>query len=328
MSDLVKNAQIYLPGLLLSVLLAGAAYLIGQYFNWPAMLLALGSGLCLSFFTQQDVLTPGLNMASKQVLQVAIALMGFQVVIGDIIHLGLPTALLIAFAIFSTIGFGIMLARLLGLSTTFGALTGGATAICGASAAMALSGTLPDQRNKDQQTIITVIGVTALSSLAMILYPMISIALGLNDMQAGVFFGASIHNVPQAVGAGYTISEEAGQIATLTKLIRISFLLPVILCFMLLFSSIGKQARTGKPIPLFLVLFFVFVLVNSFVDLPPLLQSSLKDFSKFCLLIAIAAIGMKSDLKSLAQLGIRPLFLMVGETLWLGVVVLAFLIFL
>lgn len=328
MSDIFKNTQIYLPGVLLSTLLAGAAYLIGQSFGWPSMLLALGLGLSLSFLTQKDTLAPGLNATSKQVLQIAIALMGFQVVIGDIINLGLPTALLIAFGIFSTIGFGILLARLLKLPSSFGALTGGATAICGASAAMALSGTLPDHRDKDQQTIITIIGVTALSSLAMILYPIVSVSLGLDDLQAGVFFGASIHNVPQAVGAGYTISEDAGQIATLTKLIRISFLLPVILCFMLLFSSIGTQARTGKPVPLFLVLFFVFVLVNSFVGLPAALQSSIKDFSKFCLLIAIAAIGMKSNLKSIAQLGMRPLVLMIGETLWLAVVVLAFVIFL
>ncbi|MGM0421794.1 MAG: YeiH family protein [Pseudomonadota bacterium] len=328
MSDILKHTQIYLPGVLLSAFLAGTAYLIGQYFGWPSMLLALGLGLSLSFFTQKDTLAPGLNAASKQVLQIAIALLGFQVVIGDITNLGLPTALLITFGVFSTIGFGVLLARLLKLPGSFGALTGGATAICGASAAMALSGTLPDHRDKDQQTIITVIGVTALSSLAMILYPIVSVWLGLDDQQAGVFFGASIHNVPQAVGAGYTVSEDAGQIATLTKLIRISFLLPVILCFMLLFSSIGTQARTGKPVPLFLVLFFVFVLVNSFVDLPAALQSSIKDFSKFCLLIAIAAIGMKSNLKSIAQLGMRPLILMIGETLWLAVVVLAFVIFL
>ena len=77
-----------------------------------------------------------------------------------------------------TIAVSMLAARLLGFPTIFGVLTGGATAICGASAALALSAALPAHPQKDKATLFTVIGVSALSTLAMVVYPMVAQEIG------------------------------------------------------------------------------------------------------------------------------------------------------
>ena len=95
----------------------------------------------------------------------------------------------------------------MGFQSLFGLLSGGATAICGASAALALAAALPAHPLKERATLFTVVGVSALSTLAMIVYPMIAHALGLDSRAAGVFLGATIHDVAQVVGAGYSMSQ-------------------------------------------------------------------------------------------------------------------------
>ena len=113
-----------------------------------------------------------------------------------------------------------LLARRLGLKPLFGVLSGGAVAICGASAALAIASVLPRNDTRERDTILTVVSVTALSTLAMILYPVFATSIGLDHKQAGIFIGGTIHDVAQVVGAGYTISNETGDIATYVKLLQ------------------------------------------------------------------------------------------------------------
>ena len=125
----------------------------------------------------------------------------------------------------------------------FGLLTGGATAICGASAALALAAALPAHPGKERATLFTVIGVSALSTRAMIAYPMIVHALDLGPQAAGVFLGATIHDVAQVVGAGYGMSQETGDTATVVKLMRVAMLLPVIVCA----AMITRRRAAASP---------------------------------------------------------------------------------
>ena len=128
----------------------------------------------------------------------------------------------------TTILFGFLLARRMGLSSMFGVLSGGAVAICGASAALAIASVLPRNDKRERDTILTVVSVTALSTLAMIIYPIFATSIGLDHRQAGIFIGGTIHDVAQVVGAGYMISNETGDIATYVKLLRVAMLLPAV----------------------------------------------------------------------------------------------------
>jgi len=220
-----------------------------------------------------------------------------------------------------------LVARAMGFNVLFGLLSGGATAICGASAALALAAALPSHGEKERATLFTVIGVSALSTVAMIVYPMIVRAFGLDAMQSGVFLGGTIHDVAQVVGAGYSMSQETGDMATLVKLLRVAMLLPVIVFAVTLTRR--REGKTGGPrpplLPWFAVAFAVLVAVNSGGVLPAAVTTAGSDVSRWCLVMAIAAIGMKTQLKDLATVGVKPIALMLGETVFMAALVLAML---
>jgi uncharacterized integral membrane protein (TIGR00698 family) len=163
---------------------------------------------------------------------------------------------MLAGAIFTTIVLGVFLAKMLGLQKRFGALTGGSVAICGASAALAISTILPKGANHERDTLLTVIGVTAMSTIAMIVYPILSAQLGMSETEAGIFLGGTIHDVAQVVGAGYSVSENAGDMATLTKLVRVAMLMPVVLIMMIVIGRFYKShSQSGEVyLPLLLKL--------------------------------------------------------------------------
>jgi len=314
-----------LPGLAVAATLGLAASFLGEHYGAPTMLFALLLGMALSFLYENEKTVPGINFAGCEILRTGVALLGLRIAIDDVMAVGWESLLLIAVGIATTIGFGIIFARALGLKSVFGGLTGGAVAICGASAAMALSAVLPDGKDKEQNTIFAVIGVTSLSTLAMIFYPMISSALAFNDGEAGLFLGGTIHDVAQVVGAGYSISEPAGDTATLVKLIRVAFLVPVVFIFALIFRSKNVGDTRSKIFPVFLMGFAFFVLLNSFVTLPADMKDFFVSASRFMLVTAIAAIGLKSNLRELANVGLRPILLMVSETVWIALIILGYM---
>jgi uncharacterized integral membrane protein (TIGR00698 family) len=319
-----------LPGLLACGVVAAAAAFLGGHYGAPVMLFALLLGLAMNFLSAEDgPCGPGIALASRQVLRVGIALLGLRITVEQVANLGWGTAGLVVASVVLTILVSMAAAKLLGFQGLFGLLTGGATAICGASAAMALSAALPAHPQKDRATLFTVIGVSALSTLAMVAYPMLARALGLDERQAGVFLGATIHDVAQVVGAGYGLSTATGDVATLVKLMRVGMLLPVIL-----FAATLARARAGgelgeKPplLPGFAVAFVLLVAANSLGCVPAAVQQAGGDLSRWCLVAAIAGIGMKTQLKDLATVGFKPVALMLGETAFLAVLVLGVLRF-
>jgi uncharacterized integral membrane protein (TIGR00698 family) len=173
-----------------------------------------------------------------------------------------------------------------------------------------------------------VIGVSALSTFAMVAYPMVVQWLGLTPQQAGIFLGGTIHDVAQVVGAGYSLSPATGDAATLVKLLRVAMLLPVIVVAAMITRARSKAEGTGSTqrpplLPGFAVAFALLVLINSTGWLPKPLTALGSDASRWFLVAAIAGIGMKTQLKELATVGIKPVALMIGETVFLAALVLA-----
>ncbi|WP_334030385.1 YeiH family protein [Alteromonas sp. P256] len=331
MNDIAVRCKNIWPGLGIAVITGMAALFLSEHYNAPAMLFALLLGMAVSFLYQKD--TPcscGIDFTASTLLRAGVVLLGLRVALGDLIVLGWQTALMLAGAIFTTIVLGVFLAKAFGLQKRFGALTGGSVAICGASAALAISTILPKGENHERDTLLTVIGVTAMSTIAMIVYPIIAAQMGMDDIKAGIFLGGTIHDVAQVVGAGYSVSEEAGDMATLTKLVRVAMLMPVVLIMMLIikcFYTAKQNMKEGDvpKVPLFLVGFIAMMLLNSFAKLPEYIVETGSQVSRFFLVVSITAIGMKSNLGKLAEVGALPIMMILTETLWIALLILGYL---
>ncbi|MFW1859690.1 YeiH family protein [Acinetobacter defluvii] len=315
-----------MPGLIVSAVVAAAASFLAEHYGAPVMLFALLLGMGLNFLSADGKCKAGIEFTARTVLRFGIALLGMRITLEQITGLGWQPVLMVITLVVVTISASVLAAKSLGFNKFFGMLTGGATAICGASAALALSAALPNHPQKEKATLFTVITVSALSTVAMIIYPMIAKWLELSPQAAGIFLGATIHDVAQVVGAGYSMSTETGDTATVVKLMRVAMLLPVIVCAAMITRMQGTDDGTGQRpplLPMFAVGFLVLACINSTGWVPPVIQGGLTDLSRWCLVIAISALGMKTQLKELASVGIKPILLMIGESIFLVVLVLA-----
>ena len=309
------------PGLLLSVVIAIAAVFISDSRGGPTLLYALLLGMSLNTVVGDGVAKAGVDLAARQVLRVGIALLGARITFEQIAGLGWHSGAIIVAGVVATIGVGLAAARALGVSRRLGVLTGGATAICGASAAMAIASVLPRDEGSERELIFTVAGVTLLSTLAMIAYPVVAKLLGLEAEHAGLFLGATIHDVAQVVGAGYSVSQEAGDAAVVSKLLRVAMLLPVVTLVALAvrrrLPGTHPHARVA-PLPPFLVAFVVFVLLATLGVIPQAVGSLLNEIARGCLVVAIAAVGLKTSPLELRKVGARAALLLGIETLFLA----------
>ncbi|WP_294121685.1 putative sulfate exporter family transporter [Sphingomonas sp.] len=312
------------PGLLASLVIAVAATFLADHYGGPVMLFALLLGMAMNFLSDVDRCRPGVQFASKTVLRLGVAMLGFRITLQQIAALGWkPVALVIALVTLTILA-SIWLARRMGFEGRFGLLTGGATAICGASAAAAISAALPPDPQKERNTLFTIIGVSTLSTLAMIIYPVLIQLLRLDHVHYGMFIGATVHDVAQVVGAGYAISPEAGDTATVVKLMRVAMLLPVILATTMVIRANGAGEGERPPLlPWFLAVFLALVALNSLLPVPAFVQEAGGAASRWCLVTAIAALGVRTQFKEMLDIGWKPVVLMIVETLIIAGLALA-----
>lgn len=314
------------PGILLSVILAMAASFVSNAYGGPTILFALLLGMAFNFVTEDARFKDGLQYASRDILRIGVALLGARITAGQITALGASTLSGVAAAVFLTVLFGLVAARRANLSERFGVLTAGAVAICGASAAAAISAVLKRGEHHERDTAFAIIGVTTLSTVAMVLYPVIAKFFALDHAESGVFLGGTIHDVAQVVGAGYSVSPETGDVATIVKLLRVALLLPVVLIISLIERRVtagATSAEQPKLIPNFLLAFIAIVTLNSFGLVPEAAQSAMSDASRWCIVISIAGLGIKTSLAALAKVGRNAVLLMVAETVFIAGLVMA-----
>jgi uncharacterized integral membrane protein (TIGR00698 family) len=328
----------YLPGITVVAVAAGTSAWLAEHYGFPIIMLGLLVGLALNFVAREAAVHPGLDVASRSCLQWGIVALGLQVTLGQVWALGPWPFAALALIMLAAFGAGLLGARVSGQSRYAGILAGGATAICGASAALALYGIIGRERLSRAQFALTLVGVSLASALAMSLYPVIAAELGLSDTQAGFLVGASIHDVAQAIGGGFTFSDAAGSEATIIKLSRVALLGPALVLVALWIGTAGVSGgRSGATsvwrrvtLPWFILGFLALVLVNSAVAVPEAIAAATMRASKALLLFAVIATAMRSDLTLMLGLGWRAVMPVVSATLasflaalaavWLGVV--------
>ena len=320
----------FLPGTGLCCVIAMAATLVSTLHGGPQFLYALFFGVAFHYLSQDPKTRPGIEFCSRTVLRVGVGLLGARITASQIAGLGWTTAGIVIAAVVTTLLCGVLLGRFLGLNRAQSVLSGGAVAICGASAALAISAVLPRTKDSERFTLMVVVTVTVLSTLAMVIYPLAARLLHLPPELAGLFLGGTIHDVAQVVGAGYMLSPETGDYATIVKLFRVSMLAVVVVVVSTLFkkareqeSEEGTVAAKQAVVPWFLWVFVALVIINSMGGVPAVVQMGLNDVSRACLVVAIAALGIKTSFGQLARAGWRPFLLLLIETLWMAGIVLA-----
>jgi len=323
----------YVPGVALSAIVAIIGYLAAPYVARvvpiPSMVIALVVGIALNPLAARPVMKPGMAFCVRTLLRWAVALLGLRVGLADIAALGPKVAVLIIISMVVTVVFGFFIARWYGREPGFGALVGVGTAVCGASATLAVSTVVPNYPGKQPDIAFVVVAVNALATLAMLLYPPLCVLLDFDPQTTGVMLGGTIHDVAQVVGAGYAVSTAAGNTAVIVKLFRVFLLLPVVVGVGWYFTRMGqKHGEARVPVPVFALVFLALSALNSVVPLMPTLlptympvKSVLVEASSWGLLVAIGALGLGTSIKAIIGLGWRHVTTVLGSTaVLLGIV--------
>lgn len=312
------------PGVALSAAVSLAGYGVAARYGAPAMLFALLFGVALNFLADAPSIRPGVEFGAKGLLRFGVALLGARIGGDVLLALGWPVVGMVAIGVCATIASGILFARLFGFDARFGLLTAGAVAICGASAALAIAAALPKDAKSEERLVFTVVGVTLLSTVAMIAYPVILDALRFDDRSSGVFIGATVHDVAQVVGAGFSISDAAGETSTLVKLLRVVLLAPVVVLATLAFRR-PLEATGARPpvIPGFVAGFVALAALRTLGVLPEAAIDAATAASSACLLVAIASVGLKTVPRDVMRVGAGAAGLLVAQTLFLAAFALA-----
>lgn len=305
----------YIPGLGLSLVIAVLATFFanripGQIIG--ASVLALFTGIVVRYFYYNDaLLNEGVQFTSSRVLKFAIVLLGSSLNFSIVMQVGGRTIFVLLFTLFTAFFGGYLLGKVFNVNWKLSNMIAAGTAICGGSAIAAMAPVI----EADDGDVSYAISSTFLFDMLMIvLYPLIGRLFQLSNTLFGYWVGTSINDTSSVVAAGFAFSETAGEIATMVKLTRTLAIIPTVLVF----SSIYYRKKLNEPnkrkekvdlasiFPWFIVLFVFMAVLNSFGFISPSVAEFLRTVSRFSMVAALAAIGLKTDLRSFSQTGWKP----------------------
>ncbi|HEU5017580.1 MAG TPA: YeiH family protein [Pseudolabrys sp.] len=303
-----------IPGLLLTSAIAAAAFALrlmpGASVLSPLILSILIGMTVHNMIGTPVIAKPGISFSLRRVLRFAIILLGLQLTAAQVAEVGATGLAIIVASLVTTFVFTKWFGRLLGVERKLAELIAAGTSICGASAIIATN-TVTEA--PDEDVAYAVACVTVFGSVAMFAYPLLPGVLHLSQHSFGLWAGSSIHEIAQVVAAAYQDGPRAGDFATIAKLSRVMMLAPVviILGFVARRAAIGKSSAGGRrvPLPWFVLGFVALVGFNSIVVVPPHLKSLIVSANTFLLSLALAAMGLETDLAKLRLKGLRPFFL-------------------
>lgn len=310
----------FIPGIAICAIASAAAAWLSQNYGVPIILAGLLLGLAVNFAAGDPRTHQGLDATSRHGLRIGIVLLGLQVTVMQVSAMGIVPFLGLALVMAAAIIAAMVAARITKQSAAAGLLGGGSTAICGASAALALYGVIGRERIDQAQFTLTLVMLAAASAIALATYPALTQLLSFSDAQAGFLVGASIHDVAQAIGAGFAVSDAAGAQATVVKLTRVALLAPLVTLAALWISRAHPVAASGTAthvpiLPGFILAFLALVGVNSLVTLPPEAASAALILSKTLLLLAVTATAMRTRTDLLLKLGWRSAMPVLAATI-------------
>ncbi len=309
-------------GLALAAGLAIVATVLGRWLptvGGPVFAILLGL-LIRNSMGMMPVFQPGLAFASKKVLQWSIIALGFGLSFTQVVQTGFESLWVTLITMAAAFMVAAVLGRALGIPDKLRTLIGAGTAICGGSAIAAVA---PIIKPEEHETAFAISTIFLFNVVAVLVFPFFGHALNMSDIGFGLWAGTAINDTSSVVAAAYSYSTEAGDYATVVKLTRATFIIPI--CLFYVYLEIQRQKQQGdsfsirRLIPWFIVWFVVASMVRSTGMLPAEVLSVLQVLAKFLMVLALAAIGLSSNMRLMARTGWRPVALGLG--VWVAVAV-------
>ncbi len=248
----------------------------------------------------------GISFAQKKLLRLGIILYGFRISFQQIVDVGLQALLIDMFVVASILLFGYFLGtKLFGLNKRLSTLIACGSSICGAAAVL---GTEPVVKARPHETSIAVATVVIFGTIAMFIFPPIVSTIDYDSQQAGIAIGSTVHEVAQVVAASSNVSEAATGTAVIVKLVRVMLLIPVLIILSLIFRD-GEKSSPMKSFPWFAICFVLVSAFNSLHLLPENAISAINAFDNFLLTMAMAALGVETNINKVKEVGAKPFLL-------------------
>lgn len=317
---MIQNAKLIklLPGVFIVIAIAVPSWFLGTFvplIGGPVFGILLG--MIIAYWKRPAIYEDGITFASKKILQASIILLGFEMNLFNVFKVGSQSLYIMIFTLSAAFISAWLVGKYLKLPGNTSILIGVGTAICGGSA---IAATAPVISANDKDVAYSISTIFLFNIAAVFIFPFMGHLLGMNDMGFGMWAGTAINDTSSVVAAGYSYSHEAGNFATIVKLTRALMIVPVTLTLALIIAR--KKTRTGnwgiaKIFPWFILGFLAASIMNTTGFIPQVICEFLSHTGKFFIVIAMAAIGLKTHLKHIFNNGIRPILL--GLFCWLAV---------
>jgi uncharacterized integral membrane protein (TIGR00698 family) len=307
-----------LPGIVLASLIATLGFGLRKVPGFSIlspMILSILIGIAFhNVIGTPAIAKEGVRFCLRRILRGAIILLGLQLTAAQVLEVGASGIFIIAATLISTFLFTTGFGRLIGVDRKLTQLIAAGTSICGASAVIA---TNTVTRASEEDVAYGVACVTVFGSLSMFLYPMLPALLHLDPHLFGLWTGASIHEIAQVVAAAFQDGQSAGEFGTIAKLSRVMMLAPVVIALGWFASRRSNAAASDAkaPLPWFVFGFIALIGLNSVITIPADIKGWLIALTVFLLSVALAAMGLETDIAKLRAKGLRPL--LVGAASWI-----------
>ena len=316
---MIKDLKSRVPGLVLSACVAIIAILLSNQIPGDiigATVMALLVGMALNpIVNRYKQFNAGVSYTGKMVLRIGIVLMGVNMNFSDVLSVGKYSLFVMIFTMATAFGAGNLIGKMFGMNWKLTNLLSVSTAICGGSAVAAVG---PVIKAKDDDVAYAISSTFLFDILTVVAIPWVGIALGMSSMGYGLWVGTAVNDTSSVVAAGYAFSEFAGNTAVIVKLTRTLFIIPYVLIFSIITERLEAKSDNvhgrlpinfKKIFPYFIILFLVVVALRSTGTIPNKLIPALSNTSKFCMVMALSAIGLKTSFRDIRNIGFKPMIL-------------------
>lgn len=321
--DFVKNNFF---GLALCFFIAVVSLYFGKLVpvvGGPVFGILLGMTITL-FLNDKSSLQPGINFTSKKILQYAVILLGFGMNLTSVIKVGFLSLPIIISTIATSLTVAYIMYKLLKMERNISVLIGVGSSICGGSA---IAATSPVVNAKDEEIAQAIAVIFLFNVIAALIFPTLGSLIGLSNDGFGLFAGTAINDT-SSVTAATTVwdnihSSNTLAFGTIVKLTRTLAIIPITLILAYIYAKRNLHTTSDTKVSIvrifpFFILFFVLAsIMTTAFDLSPVLTDNIKELSKFFIIMAMAAIGLNTNIVKLVKTGSKPIFM--GFSCWVAI---------